>query len=122
MSILRIEDTDSAFFIEYARADSFATVWTLTDSAGVAIDITGYTFKFTVNPDPAPLNADDEVFSINGVITDAPNGKVSFSPASIDTTVTPNTYFYDLQITDAGGKVRTAVISKFTITQDITKV
>lgn len=122
MSILRIDDTDKAYFLEYGRGDSFSYTWTLKDSTGTEIDITGYSFKLTVNQSFDPSDQTEELFSIDGVIVDAVNGKVSFSPSATDTNQEPNTYYYDIQITDSGGRIRTALISRFTVTQDITKV
>lgn len=106
----------------WGRGDSDAKGFVIEDSAGVAVDITGFSFKLTVNSDKAPPDQVNEQFSITGVLTDAPNGKVSFAPSVTDTDITPQTYFYDIEQTDGGGAIKTLILAKALIVQDITKV
>lgn len=47
-------------------------------------------------------------------------GVVTFTPTAANTAII-GAYFYDVQLTDADGNVRTVVKNTFTITQDITK-
>ena len=112
--------SDATKTICWGRGDSSAKGFIIQDSAGVAIDITGFTFKLTVNSEKDPSDATNEKFSIVGAITDAPNGKVAFSPTVTDTDITPDTYFYDIEQT-AGGAISTLIIGKALIIQDITK-
>ena len=58
-----------------------------------------------------------------GVLNADPDtGKVSFTPTKEGTNLPVETYYYDVQMTDASGNVRTIAKFKFKITQDITKV
>ena len=113
---------DATKTICWGRGDSSAKGFIIQDSAGVAIDITGFTFKLTVNSDKAPPDQTDEQFSIAGVIGVAANGTVSFAPTTVDTDIAPATYFYDIEQTDSGGSISTLIIAKALIVQDITKV
>ncbi len=106
----------------WGRGDSDAKGFVVQDSVGVAVDITSFSFKLTVNSDKEPANQDNEQFTIVGVITDAPAGKVAFSPTVLNTDITPETYFYDVEQTDAGGAIKTLIVAKAIIVQDITKV
>jgi len=90
-------------------------------AAGIRLDITSYSFKLTVDPSKAPVNSDNNLFTLTGVITDASNGEVQFEPTSVQMDQTPATYYFDFEITDANGKTETAVLDKFKIVQDITK-
>lgn len=103
------------------RGDTFPVNFTLTDSAGAAVDITAATFLLTVDPSAAPSDALANIFQIVGTITDAPNGKFQFaiSPANADQT--PDDYNYDVQMTDSGGSIRTISKGKWQVVQDITK-
>ncbi len=103
----------------WARGDSDAKGFIIQDSDGVAIDITGFTFRLTVNTekDPAPGT---ELFTVTGVLTDATNGKVGFAPTAVDTDQTPGTYFYDIEQT-AAGLISTVIKGKVQIIQDISK-
>ncbi len=106
----------------WGRGDSDAKGFIRQDSLGVAIDITGFTFKLTVNLDKAPTNQANEQFSVVGVITDATAGKFAFSPSTSDTDIAPGTYFYDIELIDSGGGKSTIIVAKALIVQDITKV
>lgn len=105
----------------WGRGDSSAKGFIVQDSAGVAINITGFTFKLTVNSEKDPLNTDNQKFSIVGAITDAVLGKVAFSPSVVNTDIDPGTYFYDIEQTDDGSAISTLIIGKCLIIQDITK-
>ncbi len=113
---------DAAKTICWGRGDSDAKGFVIQDSAGAEVNITGFTFKLTVNSEKDPADQANEQFSIVGVITDAPNGKVAFSPSVTDTDIAPETYFYDIEQTDGVGGISTKIIAKCLIVQDITKV
>ncbi len=104
-----------------SRGDNFPFQFTIQDSAGVAIDITGFSFLMTVDPEPDPSDALNNLFQLTGTIVDGPNGRVDFEPTTVDMDQTPDTYFYDVQMIDVGLAVRTAVKGEFEIQQDITK-
>ena len=106
----------------WGRGDSSAKGFVIQDSDEVAIDITGFSFKLTVNSEKDPTDQVNEQFSIIGVLTDAPNGKVAFSPTITDTDITPGTYFYDVEQIDSGGAKSTLLVAKALIVQDITKI
>jgi hypothetical protein len=104
------------------RGDTFPEQFVLSDGSGVAIDITGFTFLLTVDPAPDPTDALANLFQITGsIVIPATNGTVEFAPSVMDSDQVPNTYFYDIQMTDAGGAVRTIVKGKWIVQQDVTK-
>lgn len=103
------------------RGDNFPFQFTLTDDSGTAIDITGFTFRMVVDPSATPTDALNNIFDIAGVITDAINGVFEIRPTTGDMDITPNTYFYEVQMIDAGSNVRTIVAGTFIVEQDIVK-
>ena len=107
--------------IRWGRGDSDAKGFVIQDSANVAIDITTFTFKLTVNSEKTPTDTNNQQFTITGAITDATAGKVAFSPSVTDTDIAPDTYFYDIEQTDGSGRISTKIIGKCIIVQDITK-
>jgi len=121
MACIIDQTSDATKTICWARGDSDAKGFIIQDSAGVAIDITGFTFKLTVNSEKDPLTTTNQQFTVTGAITDATAGKVAFSPSATDTDITPDTYFYDIEQTESG-KISTLIIGKCLIVQDITKV
>ncbi len=106
----------------WGRGDSDAKGFVIQDDAGVAVDITGFTFKLTVSSDKDPLDQVNEQFSVNGVIGVAVSGTVSFAPSISYTDITPDKYFYDIEQTDVGGLIKTLIKGRCEIVQDITKV
>ena len=113
---------DDTKTICWGRGDSNAKGFIIQDSAGAVVDITGFTFKLTVNSEKDPTDQVNEQFSIAGVITDATNGKVAFSPSITDTDIAPGKYFYDIEQIDSGGGKSTLLVALALIVQDITKV
>lgn len=114
--------SDAEKTICWGRGDSSAKGFTVQTSAGVAIPVTGFSFKLTVNSEKDPATQDNEQFSVIGAIVDAPTGQISFTPSVANTSIAPGTYFYDIEQTDAGGGIATLIIAKCVIVQDITKV
>lgn len=113
------------------RGDSFADEFTIREpqteaqaqagTPGTPIDITGFSFLLTVDPEPDPTDALNNLFQLTGNITDATNGVVDFSPSAVQSDQAPDTYFYDIQQTDGAAKIRTIAVGQYEITQDITK-
>ncbi len=116
------QTTNTAKTIFWGRGDSDAKGFVIQDSNGIAISIAGFSFKLTVNSEKTPVDTVNQQFTIVGIITDAANGQVAFSPTAVDTDITPGLYFYDIEQTDTGGSISTLIVGKVTIVQDITKV
>ena len=104
------------------RGDTAADEFRIrNESTGAALDISGYTFVLTVSTLENPPDSTAELYSIVGAITDAANGVVEFAPSAAQADQKPTTYYYDVQMTTAGGKIKTIAKGKYIYTQDITK-
>jgi hypothetical protein len=106
--------------IERYRGDTFPiAIQVKSRVTDEAQDVTGWTFLLTVNSQRAPSSSASQVFQIEGVITDAANGSVEFSP---DETQAANTgvMYFDIQAT-INGKIRTLTKDEYIVEQDITK-
>lgn len=104
------------------RGDTFADEITVTSATtGAAIDITGYTFKMTVDPSKTPVDAANNLYQLTGTIVDAAAGRVEFAPSALQADQVPGTYYFDVQMIDGLGRIRTIALDKYTYTQDITK-
>lgn len=106
----------------WGRGDSDAKGFEVQNSAGAAINITGFTFKLTVSSERDPADQVNEQFTIVGVIGSPTAGTVSFAPTVTDTDITPGIYFYDIEQTDVSSRIKTIIKGKCRIVQDITKV
>lgn len=103
------------------RGDTFADAFVVTsETTGAVIDITGYSFLLTVDPSRAPTDSLNNIFQLTGTITDAVNGLVEFAPNATQADQ-PESYFYDVQMTDTAGKIRTIAEGRYNFVQDITK-
>lgn len=85
-----------------------------------AIDITGYTFLMTLDPEKAPTSNANNIYQLSGVIVDAPNGRVEFVPSALQADRV-GAYYYDIQMVDGAGRTRTIVVGRYKYEQDITK-
>ncbi len=110
---------DATKDICWGRGDSNALGFEIQLPDGSVEDITGYTFRLTVNTEKNP-DPETELFTVVGVITDAANGKVVFAPTTGDTDQEPGKYFYDIEQT-AAGLVTTRIKGRCEIIQDISK-
>lgn len=104
------------------RGDSYPITLTIRDAITKAlVDLTGATLKMTVDTLANPPDASTKLFDVAGVLTGTPtDGKATFTP-TIENTGTVGDYYYDVQLTDAEGNIRTVAKSTFKITMDITK-
>jgi len=103
----------------YEGNDSTWTV-TITDSSGDAVDITGYTFLFTVKKSIS--DSDDDALISKNITT-------HISPTTGVTTITLNradtlgkdktTYYYDYQWIDTSDKRRTILKGLFSIVESV---
>jgi hypothetical protein len=86
----------------------------------VAMDITDHTFKLTVNIIKDPTPTDTPLFTLDGTIVTALEGKVQFpiTPLQADAL---GSYYYDVQMTDPSGYIKTLAKDNFKFEQDITK-
>ena len=108
--------------ISLFRGDSYPIAFPLKyASTGLPLDLTGCSLLLTVDALPDPPDATTQVFQLTGVIDANPaTGKVYFTPQITDTAAV-GSYYYDVQLTDADGNIRTVVKSTLTIAMDITK-
>lgn len=103
------------------RGDTYSFVLSLKDAAGAALDITGASFLLTIDPSPSPESAVANIAQLTGSIVGAATlGQVRFDPTA-PSVATVGVFFYDVQMTDSGSRVRTILVGQWTVEQDITK-
>lgn len=106
--------------LEIYRGDDVSWDLIFKDSEGVPIDITGYTFFFTVKENKA--DTDDEALITKTVDThtDPTNGETEINLSSTLTNITPGLFWYDIQQKDNIGKIKTLVVGRIRVHEDIT--
>ena len=103
------------------RGDTAADEITVQTSAGAAVDVTGFTFVLTVSSLENPPDNVTELYNITGTILVPAAGTVEFVPSAIQADQKPATYYYDIQMTDGAGRIKTIAKGAYIYTQDITK-
>lgn len=104
------------------RGDTYADeIEVKSQNTGLVLDVTGYTFVMAIDPSKFPETATNNLYSINGTILDGPNGIVEFAPSAVQADQIPGIYYYEIQMTDTTGRIRTISSGKYTYTQDIVK-
>ncbi len=109
----------------FYRGDTKVFNFTFADSTGTPIDISGYKLWVTMKSSITDL---DDAASIQKVITfpadaDSVAGIGSITLSSVETSVTPGTYYYDFQLVDESlipPSVTTVTSGRVSILQDIT--
>jgi hypothetical protein len=105
------------------RGDTKADLFTIKRSNGQLVDITGFTFRMTVNDleNPSTGTPGNILMAITGVITNATKGEVEFAPTALQADQTPGSYFYDVEMTDVASRITTIAKGSYVFTQDISK-
>jgi hypothetical protein len=106
------------------RGDTKPIVFQLWEdkAAGTKLDITGFAFRFTVDPSDEPADASNNLFTLTHTVVGLEaDGKIMFAPSAVQMDITPDTYYYDFEITDAEGYIDTPVVLKFVVGQDLSK-
>jgi hypothetical protein len=104
------------------RGDTHTIDLTFRES-GTAIDITGYTLFFTVNASNSPTTDSAAVIEKSVTSHLAPTlgqTRITLAPSDTDS-ITPGTYYYDIQVKDGSGNITSLPKDKFIIVSDITR-
>lgn len=106
----------------FARGDDWTLKFTFTDTDGVPINITGYTFWMTLKSDPDAVDPGSAQVTATSGSPDAANGILYVTiPKAQTNSLTPGTYNYDLQQKDASNNVQTVLLGKVKVAKDITR-
>lgn len=103
--------------LKYTRTNTALIQFTLVDSAGAPVVITGFSFSLGVNEEADASG--DQIMTVAGVVDDGPLGKFSFAPIVADTTKEPERYRYDVKMADAGPKDTTIIRGVFELLPNI---
>lgn len=99
------------------KGDNHTITVTVRDAAGAVKDLTGATVKWAMNNTPNGTPKLSKSTITSGVaITDAPAGVCVVTIAQSDTiSLAPNTYYHELEVTDAAGTKATVMTGSFVI-------
>ena len=100
---------------DFYRGDTVPIALTITQN-GTPVDITGSVITITFKKNKTDTTA---VIQKNAVLTDPENGQALITLTPTDTDIDVDEYFYDIQWTDAGGNIRTLILTTVQIKQDI---
>ena len=110
--------------ISQYRGDTWNFTIVVTDSASVAVDISAYTFYFTMKTgditDGAALIGPISVTT--GSHSDPVNGTtIITASAAVTDVIVPGRYFYDIQMKDGSGEITTIISGLVTVKIDYTR-
>jgi len=106
--------------IYVVRGDTKTQRITVKDSAGSAIDVTGYSAKLSVNTQDEPTDETNQLFEITGVLTTPASGIIDFPLSAANAKQVPDEYYYDIQIVTDAGVVCTVAAGRWVVGSDIT--
>lgn len=109
----------AAHNLTIVQGDDFSETFTFKDSAGAAINLTGYTFAAQVRPTAASAVV-TATFTV--AITSAAGGTITLTLARAATALLlPGTYRWDLEWTDTLDKKRTLLNGAATVVEEVTR-
>lgn len=106
------------FTIDRKRGDTEETIISIKENKKLK-DITGHSFVLSVNKLKSPV-LDDYLFTIEGRIINASEGKLAFDFDETNSDFVGSFYF-DIEMTKPDGKIRTIAEGDINFTQDISK-
>ncbi len=96
---------------------------TVKNSSGAAIDITGYTFFFTVKESKTDADANAKIDTTVTSLSDPTNGEVTIAVSKTETLLPVSSstqkYVYDIRMEDTSGKITTLLIGNYKILQPV---
>ncbi len=103
------------------RGDTDSDSFMIANSrTGEVVDLTGCSFKLTVNTQRNPTDSSQVVYQLTGFVSDPLTGIVEFQPNSTQAD-NVGLFYYDVQMVDGNGIVRTLVKDVYVYEEDITK-
>lgn len=103
------------------RGDDWTIKVTITQN-NAAVDITGYTFYFTLKSNIDDADPGDLQTTASSTGADALAGIVYINVDAADTdSLTPANYNYDIQQKDDSGQIQTLFIGKVKVVKDVTR-
>lgn len=113
---------DDQYEISFFRGDFYPKVLTITNAlTKEPVDLTGIDLILTVNKEKDPIDTANEIFKVNGVVTDPLLGRVSFCPTALNNDLPKGKYYYDVSAIAGVTSKRTLIKSTWNITMDIGK-
>lgn len=100
--------------IDIYQGDTFEVILNFKDVSNVGVDLTGFTGRAQFKPTtgaPVDLTVTTNYNAVNGAV------QILLS----DTSALVGDYSWDLELQDAGGRKRTYIGGKVTVTADITE-
>lgn len=104
------------------RQDTYTRTINLIDSAGAAINATGWTIYFTVRTSVASTSTTTDIDAIIAKeVSGEATGIQTLLLTSSDTDINPDTYVYDFQIKKTDGTITSSDKASFIINGDVTR-
>lgn len=112
--------------ISMTRGDTASFALAFTDAAGAPIDLTGLTLTFTAKERLLDLDADAIITKVDGdgleVDVDPTTGLATLTvvPADTEGLVDATRLYWDIQLDDGAGTIRTPLSGRLVIGADVT--
>jgi hypothetical protein len=108
--------------ISVTRGDDITIDITFTDQDGVAVNLTNCKVYFTVKRDLNDEDDEDALIEVDWTSHATPlQGKTVLAITNEESDIDPGTYYYDLQLKDAAGKISSTQYGIFEVAPDVTR-
>lgn len=112
-------DSDTLQLTRY-RGDTYADAFLVfDDKTGLTLDITGCQFKLSLAKVKNPKLPEQIVYTLYGDVDNPVSGLVYFAPSEGQSDIV-GYFYYDVEMTDSKGIVKTLISSSYIYKQDIT--
>lgn len=100
------------------RGDTWERTWTIKDSTGTPINLTGATVRLQVRDSDDVLKV--AYTDLDGLTVTPLAGKIELAVPYGDTELTPGTYSFDIEVTYPAGRRKTYEKNSLVIIEDVT--
>lgn len=110
--------------IKHYRGDTWLRSWVIKDATGAPVDLTGASARLHVRPQEGTDTADDLILAAtvgDGLTITASAGRVDLRVEAADMVLDPETYRFELELTDGDGVVRTIEQGRLMIIEDVAR-
>lgn len=110
-------------WIELKRGDTLQVDVLWSQSNGTPVNLTGYTARMQVRPQPGDGAPILDLTSGSGITLGGSAGTIAATaPPATTRTFAPGEYVYDLELTSPTGVVTTIIAGQFVVYADVTRV
>lgn len=105
--------------VKVYRGDTWLRAWVIQDESGAPVDLTGASVRLHVR-DAAGVKVAEASTADGRLVITPLQGRIDMTIPAAAMAIAPGSYRFDLELTSAGGEVRTVEQATLVVLEDVT--